>query len=181
MLEVSDVFGPVDYLILEYPPGDSGEARTTLLRQLADRGVTALYDVMIARKEAYGSAHADLDLTGEMAGLPAAFSAFAGARLGLLGDEHVEEFAQVLRRGKIAVVLVYENRWAFSLRRRGTSRRCRARVQRAALCARGHGHARCAGNRELRGEADAWTGTWCRKNRRRRGHRDDGERQAAAS
>jgi hypothetical protein len=110
--EVSDVFGPLDYLILEYPPGESGEASATALRQLVDRGVIALYDVMVVRKEADGSAHADLDLTGEMAGLPSAFAAFAGARSGLLGDEAVEEVAQALEPGKIAVVLVYENRWA---------------------------------------------------------------------
>jgi uncharacterized membrane protein len=109
---MSDVFGPIDYLILEYPPGTRGEASAAALGQLVDRGVIALYDVMIVRREADGSAHEIVDLTGGSTGVPSALAAFGGARSGLLGDDDVEEIAQALQPGMTAVVLVYENRWA---------------------------------------------------------------------
>ena len=41
-----------------------------------------------------------------------AFSSFAGARSGLLGDDDVAQAGEVMEPGTIAVLIVYENTWA---------------------------------------------------------------------
>ena len=38
--------------------------------------------------------------------------AFAGARSGLVGTEDLEELAGVIDAGAVAIVVMYENRWA---------------------------------------------------------------------
>jgi hypothetical protein len=63
------------------------------------------------RKDAAGNVEGIeiTDLTSEGAG---SFSAFAGARSGLLGDDDVAQAADALEPGTIAVLIVYENAWA---------------------------------------------------------------------
>lgn len=106
---MADATGPIDYLILEFPPDSAGTASAEALRTLVDDGVLALYDLMAVRKEADGSA-GEVDL--RSAAAPAAWAAFAGARSGLLDDDDAREAANALEPGTGAVVIVYENRWA---------------------------------------------------------------------
>jgi hypothetical protein len=108
---MDDVYGPVDFLILEYPSHTDGKATAQALAALIDQGVVALYDLMVVRREADGTARG-VDLARGSADLPAAFAAFAGARSGLLGPDDVDEAANALEPGTSAVVVVYENRWA---------------------------------------------------------------------
>jgi hypothetical protein len=104
------VYGPVDFLILEYPLHNDGKSTAHALSALIDQGVVALYDLMVVRREADGTAR-EIDLASSSPDL-AAFAAFAGARSGLLGPDDVAEAAKALEPDTSAVVIVYENRWA---------------------------------------------------------------------
>jgi hypothetical protein len=108
---MGDVYGPVDFLILEYPPNTDGKATADALSALIGQGVVALYDLMAVTKGTDGTTR-EVGLTGGTADAPAAFAAFAGARSGLLGPDDVEEAGNALEPGTSAVVIVYENRWA---------------------------------------------------------------------
>jgi hypothetical protein len=106
-----EAHGPVDFLILEFPPTTAAEATANALGELVDRGVVALYDLVFIRKDADGTTRR-VDLGAGSNEAPAALAAFAGARSGLLGDEDVEESAKALEPDTGALVVVYENRWA---------------------------------------------------------------------
>jgi hypothetical protein len=103
--------GPVDFLILEFPPGAGADATAKALGDLVDRGVVGIYDLLFIQKGADGTAR-ELDLQAGSVDAPAALAGFAGARSGLLGDDDVEEAAKALEPGTGALVVVYENRWA---------------------------------------------------------------------
>lgn len=105
----TDVHGPIDFVLLEFP-GDrlTGEAAPALM-DLVDRGVIRLYDLLVISKSADGAIEV-LELT-DPDGLDG-FTYFAGARSGLLGDEDVREAAGAMKPGTVAALIVYENTWA---------------------------------------------------------------------
>jgi hypothetical protein len=102
---MSDVSGPIDFLILEVPAGAAATASAQALEDLLERDVLRLYDLVAVRKAGDGSCREV-----ELADGP--FAAFAGARSGLLGDDDVQEAANALEAGADAVIVLYENRWA---------------------------------------------------------------------
>lgn len=105
----TDVHGPIDFVLLEFP-GDklTGEAAPALM-DLVDRGVIRLYDLLVIWKSADDSVEV-LELT-DPDGLDG-FTYFAGARSGLLGDDDVREAARAMAPGTVAALIVYENTWA---------------------------------------------------------------------
>jgi Family of unknown function (DUF6325) len=104
--------GPVDYLIVEWPPGKqpSGEG-LTLLAEYTDLGLINVLDLVFVRKEDDGSisglALMDLDADGELD-----LAEFHGASSGLLGQDDLDEAGSALEPGASAAILLYENRWA---------------------------------------------------------------------
>ena len=109
--QLEGVYGPVDFLLLEFP-GDrpTGPAASALL-DLVDAGIVRIYDLVVIRKESDGS-FSGLDLSDLDADHLGGFSAFAGARSGLLGDDDLSEAADAIRPGTTAALIVYENSWA---------------------------------------------------------------------
>lgn len=107
----TDVTGPIDFLLLEFD-GDkmTGEAAAALF-ELVEQGIIRIYDLLVIRKEADGTI-VGVDLNDVSAGSIGGFTAFAGARSGLLGDDDVVEAGEVLEPGTAAALLVYENTWA---------------------------------------------------------------------
>lgn len=107
-----DELGPIDVLVIGYPPGAPmrGEAVPILL-DLVNRGIVRILDALIVRKEADGSfaghdpADVDTDTAGDL-------SAFAGAATGLMTSDDVALVAAAMEPSSTAVMLVYENRWA---------------------------------------------------------------------
>jgi Family of unknown function (DUF6325) len=105
-------FGPVDVVVIGYPPDApmTGEA-VPLLLDLVDRGIVRVLDVLFVVKEADGSFAGfearDLDErnVGDLA-------IFEGASSRLLGDEDAAAAAEAIEPGMAAVLIVYENRWA---------------------------------------------------------------------
>ncbi len=107
-----DALGPIDAVVIAYPPGApmTGEG-VPLLLDLVDRGIIRVLDAMFVRKEADGtfSGFDATDLTDKGFG---EFVAFEGASSGLLGDEDAARVAEQIEPGSAAVTIVYENRWA---------------------------------------------------------------------
>ena len=108
----TDVHGPVDFVLIEFP-GDrlTGEAAAALM-DLVERGVIRLYDLMVISKNQDGSV--DLLELGEQAGA-GGFAFFEGARSGLLGDDDLRDAAAAMEPGTVAALVVYENAWAIPL------------------------------------------------------------------
>lgn len=106
-----EVHGPIDFVLIEYP-GDrfTGEGAEALL-DLVDAGIVRIYDILMVRKDADGTFEGINveDLGADEIG---SFTAFAGARSGLLGDDDLAEAANALEPGTVAALIVYENAWA---------------------------------------------------------------------
>ncbi|HSK96048.1 MAG TPA: DUF6325 family protein [Euzebyales bacterium] len=106
-----DVHGPIDYLVLEFP-GDrlTGRAAEALF-DLVDRGIVRVYDQLVIRKDDDGAV-SGIEINDLSADELGGFTAFAGARSGLLGGEDLELAADVMKPGTVAALLIYENTWA---------------------------------------------------------------------
>jgi hypothetical protein len=104
--------GPIDVVVIGYPPGApmTGDAMPIFL-DLADRGIIRVIDARFVRKDDDGTfsgldpADLDEDSGGDL-------TVFAGASTGLLDDDDVALVAAEIEPGGAAVMIVYENRWA---------------------------------------------------------------------
>jgi Family of unknown function (DUF6325) len=104
--------GPVDYVVVEWPPGKepTGEGLSHLV-DLTDRGLIRVLDLAFVHKQEDGTMQglviADLDHDGSLD-----LAQFEGASSGILGQEDYDEAGGALEPGASAAILVYENRWA---------------------------------------------------------------------
>ncbi|MDR6906597.1 hypothetical protein J2X63_002283 [Agromyces sp. 3263] len=106
-----DELGPVDFVIVEFPVGQSnftGEMAEELLR-LTDAGTIRVIDILILQKADDGTVDAlelsDAENLGPLARLEAELAE-------LLAEEDVENLAAAMDPGSVAGVIVYENLWA---------------------------------------------------------------------
>jgi hypothetical protein len=106
-----DELGPVDYLVVEFPPGRShftGEMAAEIGR-LVDAKLIRVLDLLILQKAEDGSIEAleidDLDVVDEL-------RAAEGQLAELLAEEDVVHLAAAMEPGTTAGVLVWENAWA---------------------------------------------------------------------
>lgn len=105
-------FGPIDYLIVEWPPGNepTGEG-LGLLVDLTERGLIRVIDLAFVRKEQDGTVRglliADIDRDGKLD-----LAQFEGASSGVMSQDDYNEAGAALEPGSAAAILVYENRWA---------------------------------------------------------------------
>ena len=105
-----DVYGPIDYVLIEFPIDQlTGEAAPALV-DIVESGVVRLLDLVVIQKDEDGTV-TGLEVT-DPAGPAAGFSYFAGARSGLLGDDDMAAAADAMRPGTVAALIVYENTWA---------------------------------------------------------------------
>ena len=106
-----DELGPVDYLVVEFPPGEqsfTGELARELV-SLVDAEVVRLLDLLILSKDEDGNVEAleldDLEEAGELARLETEIAE-------ILAEEDVVHLAEAMEPGTVAGVLVWENLWA---------------------------------------------------------------------
>jgi hypothetical protein len=106
-----DEVGPVDYLVVEFPPDAAnftGEMAAELAA-LVDGGTIRLLDVMILRKDDDGSIEAfeidDLDAVDELLRLETEIAE-------ILAADDVAHLAAAMENGTTAGVIVWENTWA---------------------------------------------------------------------
>ena len=106
-----DELGPVDYLVVEFPAGESnftGEMAKELVA-LVDAGTIRLIDVLILTKAEDGTIEAmelsDIEELGELEALESELAE-------LLAAEDVAHLAAAMEPGSTAGVLIWENLWA---------------------------------------------------------------------
>jgi uncharacterized protein DUF6325 len=106
-----DTLGPVDYIVVEFPAGESyftGEMMTELMA-LVDAGTIRVVDVLILAKDDNGSIEArELSDTADLGALRELEDELAE----LLAEEDVAHLAAAMDPGSIAGVLIWENLWA---------------------------------------------------------------------
>ena len=109
--EAIDEFGPVDYMVVEFPAGHSnftGEMAKELAA-LVDAGTVRLLDLLILAKDDDGAIEAfEIDDLDELDELRVAETQIAE----ILAAEDVEHLANAMEPGTVAGVLVWENSWA---------------------------------------------------------------------
>jgi hypothetical protein len=106
-----DELGPVDYLVVEFPPETStftGEMVEELTR-LVQAGTVRVLDLLILQKDDSGAVDAfeidDLEHVDEIRALETEIAE-------ILAEEDVLHLAEAMEPGTVAAVLVYENVWA---------------------------------------------------------------------
>jgi hypothetical protein len=106
-----DELGPVDYLVVEFPAGEShftGEMAEEL-GALVDAGTIRVLDILILAKDEDGTVEAleidDLDALDELRAIETKLAT-------ILAEEDVEHLAAAMEPGSAAGVLVWENLWA---------------------------------------------------------------------
>jgi hypothetical protein len=109
-MTTGDVHGPIDFVLIEFSADRLTGGAAQALLDLVDKGIIALYDVLIVGKDEDGSVYA-LDLAEEVDRL-GGFADLAWVRSGLLTDEEMYEAAAAMQPGTLAVLIVYENTWA---------------------------------------------------------------------
>lgn len=110
MADDIDEMGPIDYIVLEWPDGQpSGEAGPLII-DAHEKGIIRILDVAFLAKDETGAV-ASVEL-GALNGDGGGLSDFEGASTGLIGQDELDDAAEVLQPGTFAAVLVWENRWA---------------------------------------------------------------------
>ena len=106
-----DKLGPVDYLVVEFPAGESnftGEMADELVA-LSDAGTIRVIDILILTKNDDGSVDAmelsDIENLGPLQQIEAEMAE-------LLAEEDVVNLAAAMDPGSTAGVLIWENLWA---------------------------------------------------------------------
>jgi hypothetical protein len=106
-----DELGPVDYLVVEFPPGAqnfNGEMAAELAR-LSEKGTIRILDLLILQKAADGSVDAleidETDTVDEIRALETHVSE-------ILAADDVLHLAEAMEPGSVAGVVVWENLWA---------------------------------------------------------------------
>lgn len=103
--------GPIDYLVVEFPSDTRFDGSALAhLRDLVERDVIAVLDLVFVRRDAEGVVAIDITELGLDGDIDV--SLFAEAASGLIGDDDLAEAAGVLEPGHAAAIILYENRWA---------------------------------------------------------------------
>jgi hypothetical protein len=105
------VHGPIDFVLIEFPGDRLTGAAADALMDLVDRGIVRVYDLLVIRKEDDGT-FSGIDVSDLSADHVGGFTAFAGARSGLVDDDDVRAAADAMEPGTVAALVVYENAWA---------------------------------------------------------------------
>ena len=109
-----DVLGPVDFLAIEFPGGQLTAPGFERLLSLANQGVVDILDMEFITKDT-DSKSKKIDAWEFAVPGGVDLSAWAGASSGLLDDSDVTAIAAAMAPGSVAVVVIYENRWALGL------------------------------------------------------------------
>jgi hypothetical protein len=106
-----DELGPVDYLVVEFPPGAAnftGEMAAEIGR-LVEAKVIRVLDLLILQKDTDGTVEAaEIDELHQLDDLSVAETQLAE----LLAEEDIAHLAAAMEPGTVAGVLVWENLWA---------------------------------------------------------------------
>ena len=107
-ITTEEAHGPIDFVLLEFPPGVADGASAQALADLIESGTIRLLDLLIAHRAEDGTVSVlDIDGAGDTA-----FVQFSGARSGLMGEDDVAQAGDAMTPGSTAALIVFENSWA---------------------------------------------------------------------
>lgn len=101
-----NVFGPIEYLVVEFPGGTLDSEFFEQLMALVDGGTIRILDLEFIVK--YAEGHAVVIDAGELSINEVDTTAFAGASSALLDKADIAVIAEDIGIGSIAAVLLYE-------------------------------------------------------------------------
>lgn len=104
-------WGPVEWIVIEFPGSRFSGAIIPALAQLVDSGTVRIIDLLVVHKDADGVASA-VELDALDPDELALFEHLDGEVTGVLSDEDVALAAADLAPGSTAGLLVWENVWA---------------------------------------------------------------------
>jgi len=107
--------GPVELLIIGFPGNQFTGEITPALSKLIESGTIRVIDLLFVTKDAAGEV-AGFELSDVPDEARAAFEPLLGAPEDLLGDEDIEDVAEVLEPNSSAALLLFEHAWAAELR-----------------------------------------------------------------
>lgn len=107
----TNVHGPVDFVLLEFPDDRLEGRAAEELMKLVQGGIVSVYDVLIVGKTADGDTYG-VEMGGADDAQLGGFDQLGWARTGLLTEDDMREAASVLEPGRLAALIVYENTWA---------------------------------------------------------------------
>jgi uncharacterized protein DUF6325 len=113
MTDTTDVLGPVDWVVVEFPADKanfSGEMAREL-KALVERELIRILDLVFIRKNEDGSVDVD-ELSDVPADAAGELLAHESALAMLLAEDDIVAVGEALEPGSIAAMLVYENSWA---------------------------------------------------------------------
>ena len=87
--------GPIDFVLLEFPDDANTKACGDAIMDLVKRDVIHLFDILVIRKALDGS-YSGVDLTDVTSSGIGGFTAFEGARSGLVHDDDVRAAVEVM-------------------------------------------------------------------------------------
>jgi uncharacterized protein DUF6325 len=106
-----DELGPVDWIVVEFPGSKFNGEIAPALRDLVERNLIRVLDLVLLKKDADGSLEgfelSDLD-EGEIGDL----RTYEAELAMLLSEDDVKAVAAAIEPGSSAAVLVWENSWA---------------------------------------------------------------------
>lgn len=107
-ISTAEAHGPIDFVLIEFPPGNPDGAAAGALAELIEAGTIRLLDlVLVHRGEDDTVTVIDVDAAGDTS-----FVQFSGARSGLIGEDDVNQAGEAMTPGSTAVLIVFENAWA---------------------------------------------------------------------
>jgi hypothetical protein len=104
----SDVLGPVDHLVVEFPTGTVTAGAFAGLLELVDRGLVYVLDLEFVERPATGDPRV-VDVAA-MSDDPA-LAVLTGASSGLLDADDLHAVAASLQPGAVAAVVIFEHVW----------------------------------------------------------------------
>ncbi|WP_202924316.1 DUF6325 family protein [Cellulomonas sp. H30R-01] len=105
--------GPIDYVVVEFPPGGLRGDAFPLLTDLVDRGIIRALDFTVVGRDADGAfAVVDFD---EVTANSVDMTLFHGVTHDVLDDDDLRDVARRVRPGYSVAILLYENLWAAPL------------------------------------------------------------------
>lgn len=107
-ISTAEAHGPIDFVLIEFPPGNPDGAAAGALAELIEAGTIRLLDlVVVHRGEDDTISVIDVDGAGTTS-----FVQFSGARSGLIGEDDVSQAGDAMTPGSTAALIVFENAWA---------------------------------------------------------------------
>lgn len=111
-MATTDVHGPIDFLLIEFPLDQKATGKTAAaLMDLIDRRIVWVYDLLIIAKDEDGTV-AGIEWSEDAAVGLDGFDSLASVQSGLLDEEDIAQAAAAMKPGTVAALLIYENLWA---------------------------------------------------------------------